>query len=382
MKYYFPIHLNGDNRGCEGIAKGTAQILGVEKQNMIGLCTNVELDKRLGINQMVSLKSQNPLTLAQRVFNKIKRLFHLNSCVFTPYTTFLCSMEKDDVMISTGGDMMCYGNNQVITTNNLASSRGNKTILWGCSMGEKNLTPEKKDTLFRFSLIYARESLSYDFFRNLGLKNVICLPDPAFVLAPEQVNLPSCFNEGKKVVGINLSNYTVGGFHLNTPFGKEVYKLFDYLLNNTELHILLVPHVFWKGQDDRILADEIMRIFSKYSNRITILDAYQMNYLQIRYVISKCESFIGGRTHAVISAYATCTPAIALGYSIKSRGIAHDLQLARELVVDTTNPSEGELLNSFLYMQSHLHEIKQHLEEIMPEYRRKPYEIQNLMSKL
>ncbi len=27
MKYYFPIHLNGGNRGCEAISKGTALIL-------------------------------------------------------------------------------------------------------------------------------------------------------------------------------------------------------------------------------------------------------------------------------------------------------------------------------------------------------------------
>ena len=28
MKIYFPIHLDGGNRGCEAIAKGTAVILG------------------------------------------------------------------------------------------------------------------------------------------------------------------------------------------------------------------------------------------------------------------------------------------------------------------------------------------------------------------
>ena len=27
MKYYFPIHLDGGNRGCEAIAKGTAMLL-------------------------------------------------------------------------------------------------------------------------------------------------------------------------------------------------------------------------------------------------------------------------------------------------------------------------------------------------------------------
>ena len=40
-KFYFPVHLDGGNRGCEGIAKGTAAILGEPKENLIGLCRNV-----------------------------------------------------------------------------------------------------------------------------------------------------------------------------------------------------------------------------------------------------------------------------------------------------------------------------------------------------
>lgn len=47
MKIYFPIHLDGGNRGCEAIAKGTAEILGLPKEQLIGLCRNIELDKRL-----------------------------------------------------------------------------------------------------------------------------------------------------------------------------------------------------------------------------------------------------------------------------------------------------------------------------------------------
>ena len=46
---------------------------------------------------------------------------------------------------------------------------------------------------------------------------------------------------------------------------------------------------------------------------------------ELKWVISKCRYFIGARTHAVIAAYSTGVPAIALGYSIKSKGIARDL---------------------------------------------------------
>ena len=54
-KFYFPLHLNGGNRGCEGIAKGTALILDVDRTQLVGLCTNTILDRRLGIEKYLYL---------------------------------------------------------------------------------------------------------------------------------------------------------------------------------------------------------------------------------------------------------------------------------------------------------------------------------------
>ncbi len=73
-----------------------------------------------------------------------------------------------------------------------------------------------------------------------------------------------------------------------------------------------------------------------------------MNYCQIRYAISKCDYFIGARTHAMISAYSCAIPALALGYSIKSRGIAKDLGLDSDLVINCKSlTDESQLTNSF-----------------------------------
>ena len=55
-----------------------------------------------------------------------------------------------------------------------------------------------------------------------------------------------------QVVGINLSNYVMGGFALNTEFAKEEDDLIKHILLTTDNQILLIPHVLWKGQDDRI----------------------------------------------------------------------------------------------------------------------------------
>lgn len=243
--------------------------------------------------------------------------------------------------------------------------------------GESN--PQKEIALKNFSLIYARETLSYNFFKSIGLKNVICFPDPAFVLDSENCILPDCFRT-EEIVGLNLSNFIIGNNDLNTPFGDEVRKMLSYIFDHTDMHVLLVPHVMWQGQDDRFICNVIVSEFKNYSSRISVLDSERRNYLQIRYVISKCHSFIGARTHAVISAYSTCVPAIALGYSIKSKGIAKDLHLPDELVVDTVHEIKpGQLLKSFLYLEENYSTIKSHLQEIMPAYRKKAYQVREFV---
>ena len=386
MKYFFPLHFDGDNRGCEGIAKGTASIIGASKNDLIGYSRNVELDSRLGISDYISLIPQHPVTVIDKIQKKIEGIlnpeFSRTDLYFKyQYRKFLKQITTNDIMISTGGDMMCYGNNMVNVTNNFLHERGVRTVLWGCSMGEQNYTPEKHETLRNFSLIYARESLSYNFFKNLGLKNVVCLPDPAFVLEPQVTALPSFFGDNE-VIGINISPYILKGNNMCSTFGKELKSLLDFIFNETKLYVLLIPHVLWHGQDDRETASVIENMYRK-TNRISILDSTNLNYQQIRFIISKCKFFIGGRTHAVISAYSTCIPTIALGYSIKSKGIAKDLELNEKLIVNANaQNSKLNLLNSFTYLMDDYQNIKDTLFSIMPTYKLSTFLIKDYISKL
>ena len=183
------------------------------------------------------------------------------------------------------------------------------------------------------------------------------------------------------VIGINLSNYVLDNFNLDSPFGKQIEYLIQYILKETNLHILLIPHVIWNSQDDRITSNNVIDSFLP-SNRI-VLDISNLNYCQIRYVISNCRFFIGARTHAVISAYSPCVPTLALGYSIKSKGIAKDLGLSNKLVVDTKRIATGkELIESFDYLQTNEEKIRLHMVAIMPEYKKKPFGVQSDIDKL
>ena len=383
-KYYFPVHLNSGNRGCEGIAKGTACILGEDKERLIGLCTNISLDRKFGIDRFVTLVPSYKPTYYDRTVRRLFSITHDNLIEYDYelyYGKFLRTIKKQDVMLSTGGDMMCYVNNEVIYTNNKLHDRGVKTVLWGCSMGPENLTPEKEETLKKFSLVYARETLSLKFFQELGLNNVVCFPDPAFVLEPEEAQLPEIFSQGD-VIGINLSNYVLGGFTLDTPFGMQVKQMIESIIEKTQLKILLIPHVTWPDQDDRVVAQHIVEQFVT-SKRVSVLDVDNLNYCQIRYIISKCKYFVGARTHAVISAYSTCVPTIALGYSIKSKGIAKDLGLPEILVVNSKdNNKNSTLLDSIQYLIDNESNIKSHLNEIMPDYCKKAYQMRSIINEI
>lgn len=371
MKILLPIHLDGGNRGCEAITLSTTKLLNIPKEQIIALSNNTQLDTRLGLNKYVTLQASPKATLQFKIKRKLLKILTQDELKATSYTyrhtylPFLKQASENDIMLSTGGDMMCYGNNKVIYTNEMMFSKGVKTILWGCSIGKENLTPEKIKTLQHFSKIYTRESLTTEVLTNLGLKNVATFPDPAFILNPEVCQLPNVFT--KDVIGINLSNYVVGDYNLDTNFGNEIKKLIEYILQETKLNILLIPHVLWKGQDDRIITNYIVDHY-KNNSRINALNSDSYNYCQLRYIISQCKYFIGARTHAVISAYSTCTPAIALGYSIKSKGIAKDLNLPKELIVDSKNYTKDELLTSFKYLLNSGEEIRKHLQNTIPEY--------------
>lgn len=74
-----------------------------------------------------------------------------------------------------------------------------------------------------------------------------------------------------------------------------------------------------------------------------------------------------------------CVPSIALGYSIKSKGIAKDLGLSEKLVVDSKRIQKGELVSSFEWIINNEKQIKNHITDIMPSYIQSTYNIRNVL---
>ena len=90
----------------------------------------------------------------------------------------------------------------------------------------------------------------------------------------------------------------------------------------------------------------------------------------MKYIISKCDLFIGARTHSTIAAYSTRIPTLVLGYSVKSRGIAKDIFGTYENYVLPVSDLDSDqyLVDGFKWLYNNQEDIRNRLDKRIPEY--------------
>jgi colanic acid/amylovoran biosynthesis protein len=382
-QYVFYSHINSGNRGCEAITRSTCEILGLEKKHTAIFSEDLELDTLCGLEKYGYLypvrqyHGMKPLSaLPFRVMQKMG--LDKTANVKYRYADALGRLQAGTLALSTGGDLYCYDDSQwVIYLHQVAQKRRAATVLWGCSIEKKNIDRSVRTDLRQYDLITARETLTAQNLYDNGIQNnVQVFPDPAFILSPQSCDLPREM-ERRNTVGINMSNLVCGREDI---VFKGIIKLIRYILDNTDMIVLLVPHVFWPGQDDIAV---LQKIFKEINHkRVAILTEFH-NCCELKYIISNCRFFIGARTHSVIAAYSSSVPTLALGYSIKSKGILKDLGLSEQLVMDSKKiENENELIKAFLYLAEQEQEIKRHLNTRISDYQKKAYMAKLAIEKL
>lgn len=361
------------NHGCEALLR-TLQYL-IPKEPLTVYTQRPEDDANY-LKQFPAtfIKATQPPSIVEKVLNKIQGEY---SRIRRYYMPTITGSKSQDVMISIGGDNYCYDNyRRVPGIIRKGFSSNTKSILLGCSIDESAV--EQKDVLWdleSFDLITAREKITYNMLKSI-LKNtrVEYYPDSAFFLETDkEVILPA---EGD-FVGLNLSPMVMEAEKTGGTILDNTYEVLEYILGNTELNILLVPHVIWKGNDDRIVLNEI---YKKYADSGRIYMVEDMNCCKLKGFISKCRFFIGARTHATIAAYSSCVPTIVLGYSVKSRGIAKDIfGTDQRYVLPVQDLTSGQLICEFKWLMENESQIRTHLNNIMPEYIKKAWEVRDAL---
>ncbi|MDT8390379.1 MAG: polysaccharide pyruvyl transferase family protein [Lentisphaeria bacterium] len=364
IKLYY--HTGSGNHGCEAIVRATRGIL---DRDLVLYSFSPEQDCHYGLDHIVDVQSDTETPLGRKSVKYLLSAVQIKMFGQTTLNTrfrrqlFYKAIHRGDVYLSIGGDNYCYrGVRQLADYNRLIHKRGAKTVLWGCSI-EPEVIENCVDDLNRYDLIIARESLTFDALKKAGVTTAVkqC-PDPAFQLQTENCSLPSGFKE-KQTVGLNLSplvmDYGDTGLII-----KNFEKLIQHIIETTDYQIALIPHVV----KDTAALEPLRDRFSS-TRRVILLDDCSCPLL--KGFISRCRFFMGARTHSTIAAYSTCVPTIAIGYSMKARGIAKDIfgQSDKYVLPVQRMTRENELIEAFEWLQDNEESVSQLYNQKMPGYR-------------
>ena len=370
MNYIIYSNGSAGNHGCEAIHRGTMALLG-EAHNYIIQSPGVEDDRRYGLGELARLwQAEQPVKRNLRfllAYLKLKRTGDYTAMDGLAYLPGIkCAAGAAKVALSVGGDNYCYPGTEIYGWLNREYHRnGMKTVLWGCSV-EPDRVPVIAEDMARYDLIVARESITFEALSRVN-PNTVLAPDPAFFMQPQACTLDPRMESGN-VIGINASPHILK-CETDAGMAYENYKqLIAWILEHTDAYVALVPHVVWPSNDDRTV---LRRLYEEFGCHERLIPVEDHSAPELKYIISKCRMFVGARTHATIAAYSSGVPTLVVGYSVKARGIARDLFGTEEgYVLPVQSLREPmELTNAFQGMADREEEIREHLNQMLPNYR-------------
>lgn len=375
MKIMMYGHDGSLNRGCEAIVRSSSEMIKsrVNGIKIILASGKPETDKILKELDEVfngsAIDFKPNLLQKVRIASEVKFLKSEHYALGKIYKNVINRIKDIDILLSIGGDNYCYGEQPgFYEINRKVKGNGKKLVLWGCSIGEEDMSERKLEDLKSFDLILARETLTYDMLKNKGLSNIRLVADPAFTMEKEELPLPSGWKEND-TIGLNFSPLVL---NRNKESDEAVRELIKHILKVTESTIALTPHVMIEGNDDFEILNKFYEEF-KDTRRVIILPN-NLNATQYKGYIARMRAFIGARTHATIAAYSNSVPTMVLGYSIKSRGIAKDLFGYERLVLGINEISDSDKLKcDFDEMIKDEKNIKEHLNKTIPRIREMSY---------
>lgn len=379
MRYAFYSHGGCENHGCEAIVRTLSAMIKKSKpESIIKLYTlNAQSDKAGDLPNIDETEEFNYIlpvstaTAAQKL--KISLLSRKSQKLADEYFYSLScknpSLKENDIYISVGGDNYCYGDGHMAAAFNRELKKlGKKTVLWGCSIGEEDLSEDKIKDLKTFDLIVARETITFETLKKHGIdKNTVLYPDPAFTL---DIDNDINYDVKPNTLGFNISSL-VGTYSAKGASIEDISTEFlRYILDNSDRNILLIPHVTKEADGDQLILGRIADKLN--SDRVQTVPP-TMTAAQYKSIISRCDIFIGARTHSTIAAYSTCVPTLVIGYSVKSRGIAKDIFGTDEgLVIPVSEIDSAEkLINAYKSFSEKEEVCRNRLKSFMPDYIKK-----------
>lgn len=204
--------------------------------------------------------------------------------------------------------------------------------------------------LRRSSVIMARDETSRLIAQDLvaGRCDVWLVPDVAFSLEavpPErlEVDPPSGGAVPPGVIGLNVNGLMYnGGYSRDNMFGLALdYKSFlprlaEALLSEHPGELWLVPHTYASPnnvESDPEACRQLRRALPEPLRRRVRIVTGEYDQHELKWLIGRCDFFIGSRMHSCIAALSQGVPCVGVAYSRKFRGVFDTVGMG-EWVVD------------------------------------------------
>ena len=309
--------------------------------------------------------------------------------------------DADAVLDVSGGDSFTdmYGSarfNDVIAPKKLAMTLRRRLVLLPQTYGpfsSKRNERSAQNLVAGASLAYARDGDSYEMLQQIlgshfdASRHRLGV-DLAFGL---QARKPQNLEPGvdralnargtRPLLGINISGLLT---NQNVVAGERFGLLSDYreltesvvaaLLNSSDAHILLVPHVHAPSGHYESDLDACRALVAalpdscraEANERITIVSR-PYDASELKWLISQTEWFCGTRMHSTIAALSQGVPACALAYSLKTKGVFETCE-AGDSVVDmrhvSTEEATGQVLRAWRRRNSFADTLKLALPQV------------------
>ncbi len=362
-------HGGCENRGCEAIVRATSEMF-ADRARVRMTSDTPEFDRAARLDAIDRIVSSEiaPYSI-HRLVNSIG--FRLGipreDEVARKHHTVVSLGKHSSVCLSVGGDTYCYGHQEHLQVINKRLRRAGKTlVLWGCSVDPELIAGQTLEDLKAYQLIVARESITANAMKAAGLP-VVRFCDPAFFLKSSELPLPSSWKEGG-TVGLNVSPLILARAKEPKAAFDAFVRLIEHILVSGEDNVALIPHVTWPHDNDMDTLRLLKARFEKEQRVFILPDT--LNAMAYKGYIRRLKALVTARTHASIAAYSTAVPTLVIGYSVKARGIAHDLFGTQEgHLIPVQELMEAEqLIAAFDALLAREREERSYLQKKLPAY--------------
>lgn len=391
-------HNNFGNRGCEALVRSTVMLIhahvGRDVRILVPSLDPVRDGAQWpdasthGVEFVRASLPPGTWSYLSRICTRLPIFTRIPWPALTPDAALSENLDRCDAFLSIGGDNWSLDYDLAslfffVGEARAAQARGKPALLWGASVGPFDRMPAIEHSMLAhlraLDLISVRESSSRAYLDKLGVHdNVVDVTDSAFLMLPQAEGVAEeLVRNGVPTLGLNLSPIVDRMLARNGRSGELIAQSAAFvkrILATTDLDVLLIPHVVpLTGQgfaNDMNTHDQLLAALGGEQVRLRRAPGH-LNAPQLKHLISRCQYFIGARTHATIAAMSTGTPVLSIAYSVKARGINRDLFGHERYIVPTLSLSADSLWEGLDLLRNEESEIRTLLAARIPEWKAK-----------